>query len=62
VLPPYDDALLSRELSLFPDWYVAKHRKLPLDTGLQDKLNVHLRTDQGQQPEFAGRRAGVRAP
>ena len=26
VLPPYDDALLSRELALFPDWYVAKHR------------------------------------
>jgi N-acetylmuramate 1-kinase len=40
VLPPYDDALLSRELSLFPDWYVAKHRSLALDTGLQDKLNV----------------------
>ena len=40
VLPPYDDALLSRELSLFPDWYVAKHRGLALDTGLQDKLDV----------------------
>ena len=26
VLPPYDDVLLSRELALFPDWYVAKHR------------------------------------
>ena len=25
VLPPYDDALLRRELSLFPDWYVARH-------------------------------------
>ncbi|PTU32736.1 aminoglycoside phosphotransferase family protein [Stenotrophobium rhamnosiphilum] len=24
-LPPYDEALLRRELSLFPDWYVAKH-------------------------------------
>lgn len=24
-LPPYDDALLRRELALFPDWYVAKH-------------------------------------
>jgi aminoglycoside/choline kinase family phosphotransferase len=22
VLPPYDDALLSRELALFPDWYL----------------------------------------
>ncbi|WP_431099225.1 aminoglycoside phosphotransferase family protein [Polaromonas aquatica] len=40
VLPPYDDALLSRELALFPDWYVAKHRGIALDTGLQDKLNV----------------------
>jgi hypothetical protein len=27
VLPPYDDALLRRELSLFPDWYVARHLK-----------------------------------
>jgi aminoglycoside/choline kinase family phosphotransferase len=25
VLPPYDDALLRRELALFPDWYVARH-------------------------------------
>ncbi len=25
VLPPYDEALLARELALFPDWYVARH-------------------------------------
>ena len=25
VLPPYDEALLRRELALFPDWYVARH-------------------------------------
>ena len=25
VLPRYDEALLTRELNLFPDWYVAKH-------------------------------------
>jgi aminoglycoside/choline kinase family phosphotransferase len=24
-LPPYDEALLRRELALFPDWYVARH-------------------------------------
>jgi len=24
-LPPYDEALLARELALFPDWYVGKH-------------------------------------
>nr|WP_178114791.1 phosphotransferase [Pseudomonas saliphila] len=25
VLPDYDEAVLSRELALFPDWYVARH-------------------------------------
>jgi aminoglycoside/choline kinase family phosphotransferase len=29
-LPPYDDALLRRELALFPDWYVAKHLDVTL--------------------------------
>ena len=24
-LPPYDKALLTREMQLFPDWYVSKH-------------------------------------
>lgn len=27
VLPPYDEALLRRELQLFPEWYVAQHRQ-----------------------------------
>ncbi len=31
VLPPYDEALLRRELALFPDWYVARHRGVTLD-------------------------------
>jgi N-acetylmuramate 1-kinase len=39
VLPPYDDALLSRELALFPDWYVAKHRSIVLTTGQQATLD-----------------------
>jgi N-acetylmuramate 1-kinase len=25
VLPPYDEALLTREMQLFPDWYVGRH-------------------------------------
>jgi aminoglycoside/choline kinase family phosphotransferase len=29
-LPPYDDALLRRELALFPDWYIAKHLAVTL--------------------------------
>ncbi|MEO8675005.1 MAG: phosphotransferase [Casimicrobiaceae bacterium] len=30
-LPPYDEALLKRELDLFPDWYVARHLGRQLD-------------------------------
>ena len=29
-LPPYDDALLRRELQLFPDWFLTKHLHLSL--------------------------------
>ncbi len=38
VLPAYDDALLSRELQLFPEWYIAKHRGITVDAGMQEKL------------------------
>lgn len=30
VMPPYDRALLHRELMLFPEWYVARHLRLEL--------------------------------
>ncbi|GGK02078.1 aminoglycoside phosphotransferase family protein [Pseudomonas matsuisoli] len=36
-LPAYDDALLRRELQLFPDWYLARH------------LNVELNAEQARQ-------------
>ena len=39
VLPPYDDALLSRELALFPEWYVAKHRGIALHADHQRTLD-----------------------
>ena len=39
VLPPYDDALLSRELALFPDWYVAQHRAIVLTAAQQTVLD-----------------------
>ncbi len=29
-LPPYDEALLRRELQLFPDWYVQQHKGIAL--------------------------------
>lgn len=37
VLPDYDEALLLKELTLFPDWYLAKH--------LQVVLNVKQKTE-----------------
>jgi aminoglycoside/choline kinase family phosphotransferase len=30
VLPPYDEALLTREMQLFPDWYITKHLNVTL--------------------------------
>ncbi len=40
VLPPYDDALLSRELALFPEWYVGRHRGLALTDKEQQQLQA----------------------
>lgn len=37
-LPPYDEALLTREMQLFPDWYVAKHLKFELNAEQQGWL------------------------
>lgn len=37
-LPPYDDALLQRELDLFPQWYLSQLRGLALTEPLQTQL------------------------
>jgi aminoglycoside/choline kinase family phosphotransferase len=39
VLPPYDEALLQRELSLFPDWYLTKHRQLEVQGKMRSTLD-----------------------
>jgi len=39
VLPAYDEALLRRELALFPDWYIARHRSMALDAAQQAVLD-----------------------
>jgi N-acetylmuramate 1-kinase len=39
-LPPYDEAVLRREISLFPDWYIAKH----LQVTLTDKQQTMMQT------------------
>jgi hypothetical protein len=40
VLPPYDHALLARELALFPDWYIAKHRGVAVEGKLKETLDA----------------------
>ncbi len=39
VLPPYDDALLRRELALFPDWYITKHKGVVIDDAMRQTLD-----------------------
>ncbi len=38
VLPPYDEALLRRELQLFHDWYIAQHKGITLSEKQQATL------------------------
>jgi aminoglycoside/choline kinase family phosphotransferase len=39
VLPPYDHALLERELALFPDWYLERHRGVKVEGRLRETLD-----------------------
>ena len=39
VLPPYDEALLQRELALFPDWYLAQHRGVAVQGDVRATLD-----------------------
>jgi len=44
VLPAYDEALLQRELSLFPDWYLTQHRQLHIDSTQREMLDQTFQT------------------
>jgi len=44
VLPPYDEALLMREMQLFPDWYIAKHLNVTLTDEQQAVLDKTFKT------------------
>ena len=44
VLPPYDHALLRREMDLFPQWYVAQHRQVALDDAQSQVLDQAFET------------------
>ncbi len=39
VLPAYDAALLTRELALFPDWYVAQHKGFALNDAQRQTMH-----------------------
>lgn len=43
VLPPYDEALLNREIALFPDWYLAQHRGVTLEGTQREVLDSAFR-------------------
>ncbi len=40
VLPNYDEALLQRELDLFPEWYLKKHLNIQLTNLQQEQINT----------------------
>jgi len=58
-LPPYDEALLRRELQLFPDWYVARHlgRELsnPQKQALEDVFALLVRSALAQPKVYVHR-------
>src|SRR5256885_9281029 len=47
-LPPYDEALLRREPNLFPEWYVARHRRQTLSAQQAQRSEEH--TSELQSP------------
>ena len=40
MLPPYDEALLTREMNLFPDWYIEKHLGASLEANKDEALRA----------------------
>jgi aminoglycoside/choline kinase family phosphotransferase len=54
LLPPYDAALLRRELALFPDWYLKAHLGVslaPAEAGLLEQVCAALVDDALAQPQ-----------
>jgi len=49
-LPPYDEALLRREMNLFPEWYVAKHLQKKVQSDSLEKIFALLVKSALAQP------------
>jgi aminoglycoside/choline kinase family phosphotransferase len=43
VLPPYDEPLLRRELALFPDWYLQRHRGFAVEGKMRETLDAQFK-------------------
>jgi aminoglycoside/choline kinase family phosphotransferase len=43
ILPPYDEAMLARELAIFPEWYVARHLGITLTVAQRATLDSAFR-------------------
>ncbi|MDP3761138.1 MAG: phosphotransferase [Ramlibacter sp.] len=43
VLPAYDQPLLARELALFPDWYLERHRGVKVEGAIRETLDGMFR-------------------
>lgn len=58
-LPQYDNALLRRELDLYPDWYIARHKNMALDAkqtaALHSMFDVILANNLAQPKVFVHR-------
>ena len=61
-LPPYDEALLARELELFPDWYVGRHLGRTLDARAARDAATPRSPRARQQPRAAARVRPSRLP
>jgi aminoglycoside/choline kinase family phosphotransferase len=59
VLPPYDDALLRRELALFPDWYIKRHLGIDLSEKqkkvLESTFNLIVQNNLAQPSVYVHR-------
>ena len=44
VLPDCDEALLMRELALFPDWYLERHKAVAIDAAMRETLDQTFAT------------------
>ncbi len=58
-LPEYDEALLRRELNLFPEWYLAKHAQVELSAEqrqvMEDAFNAILANNLAQPRVYVHR-------